>query len=268
MSNYSDSRFSGPDDSPSLARGILIRESIKRPIVRVISFSLLITTCLLPGTFMGRRANAQLLKLKPAKVSSDLSSKAHSLSSSDTVKVIVQLRAPISSGLNSLLNSNGVHVRKVLLNLGASSVDLPANLVDTVASYSEVSFVSSDRPTQSMGHLSATTGADAVRVTSGINVSGVDGAGIGIAVLDSGIYSSHTNFLDKGNTVRVVYSQDFTGENRVDDPYGHGTHVAAIAAGNGRVSNAAYLGIAPGANLINLRVLNSQGIGSVSSTLA
>src|SRR5438874_1776312 len=219
------------------------------------------------GIMVGDRAKAQLLG-KPAKASSDLLKKAHSLSNTDTVKVIVQLRAPMSSSLNSLLNSNGVHIRKSMQSLGAHAVDMPASIVDTVAAFDEVSFVSFDRPTQSMGHLSATTGADAVRTTNGINVSGVDGTGIGIAVLDSGIYASHIDFLDKSNNVRVVYSQDFTGENRVDDPYGHGSHVAAIAAGSGRVSNAAYLGIAPNANLINLRVLNSQGTGTVSTTLA
>src|SRR5207244_7306240 len=68
--------------------------------------------------------------------------------------------------------------------------------------------------------------------------------------------------------VRVIANQDFTGENRTDDPYGHGSHVASIAAGNGRVSNAAYLGIAPNAKIINLRVLNSNGTGTVSATLA
>jgi subtilisin family serine protease len=65
----------------------------------------------------------------------------------------------------------------------------------------------------------------------------------------------------------VIVNQDFTGENRTDDPYGHGTHVASIAAGNGRISNGAYTGVAPNADLINLRVLNSQGVGSVSGVL-
>src|SRR5438552_13028020 len=218
------------------------------------------------GIMVGDRARAQSVG-RPAKLSSDLSAKAHSLTNADTVKVIVQLGAPMSSSLNSLLNSNGVHVRKTFQTLGAHSVEMPASIVDTVAAFNEVDFVSFDRPTKSMGHLSATTGADAVRTTNGINVSGVDGTGIGIAVLDSGIYASHTDFLDKSNNVRVVYSQDFTGENRVDDPYGHGSHVAAIAAGSGRVSNAAYLGIAPNAKLINLRVLNSLGTGTVSTTL-
>src|SRR5437867_5723654 len=252
--------------------GIMVGEVFKRAKIKrahvVASLTCLSLVLSLSGGIMvGDRARAQSLG-RPAKLSSDLSAKHHSLTNADTVKVIVQLGAPMSSSLNSLLNRNGVHIRKTSQTLGAHSVEMPASIVDTVAAFNEVDFVSFDRPTKSMGHLSATTGADAVRTTSGINVNGVDGTGIGIAVLDSGIYKDHTDFLDKSNNVRVVYSQDFTGENRIDDPYGHGTHVAAIVAGSGRVSNAAYLGIAPNANLLNLRVLNSQGTGTVSSTLA
>ena len=61
---------------------------------------------------------------------------------------------------------------------------------------------------------------------------------------------------------------DFTGEGRTDDPYGHGTHVASIAAGNNHVANGAYTGIAPGAKIINVRVLNSLGAGSTSNAIA
>src|ERR1043166_5233368 len=237
-----------------------------RLLALLICFSLIVS--LSAGIMVADNAQAQTLGSGKLKGSSDLSKKAHSLTNSDFVKVIVQLRAPMSSSLNSLLNSNGVHVRKSFNNLGAHMVEMPAALFDTVAGFDEVAFVSYDRPTQSMGHLSATTGADAVRPSSGPNTTGLDGSGIGIAVLDSGIYKDHTECLYKGNNLRIVYSQDFTGENRTDDPYGHGTHVAAIAAGGGRVSNSSYLGIAPSANLINLRVLNSLGSGMVSNTLA
>src|SRR6185369_5027679 len=59
-----------------------------------------------------------------------------------------------------------------------------------------------------------------------------------------------------------------TGEKRTDDPWGHGTHVAAIAAGDGAPTGGAYEGIAPAANLVNLRVLDSTGVGKVSGVLA
>ena len=90
----------------------------------------------------------------------------------------------------------------------------------------------------------------------------LDGSGIGIAIIDSGIYPSHVAFLEAGTTrSRIVKSVDFTGENRTDDPYGHGTHVASAAAGNGLVSGASNRYCSK-ANLVNLRVLNSQGVGN------
>src|SRR6185436_19402054 len=89
-----------------------------------------------------------------------------------------------------------------------------------------------------------------------------------IAIIDSGIYPSHVAFKEAGSTrLRIVKSLDFTGEGRTDDPYGHGTHVASAAAGNGMVSGGKYIGIAPKADIVNLRVLNSEGLGTVSSLL-
>ena len=88
----------------------------------------------------------------------------------------------------------------------------------------------------------------------------LDGTGIGIAILDSGVDISHKAFLGNDDRLRVVVNKDFTGEGRTDDPYGHGTHVASIAAGNGRISNGKYLGIAPNASILNLRVLDRQGM--------
>src|SRR5712692_1218398 len=230
-------------------------------------FSLLVS--LFTGILVGGRAGAQTTAASHrAKASSDLQAKAHGPQSADAVKVILQLNAPMSGPLNAFLNRNGVHVRSTFRNLNAHAVEMPASIVDAVAAFDEVFFISLDRQTASLGHLSATTGADQARATYGFTVSRLDGTGIGIAILDSGIYASHTSFLDRNGIVRVVASQDFTGENRTDDPYGHGTHVASIAAGNGRISYQAYLGIAPNASIINLRVLNSQGTGTVSATLA
>ncbi|MFN2456395.1 MAG: S8 family serine peptidase, partial [Pyrinomonadaceae bacterium] len=108
--------------------------------------------------------------------------------------------------------------------------------------------VSLDAEVKSFGHVSATTGADMVRANNGVPGSGLDGTGIGIAVLDSGMDTGHVSGLDKNNQRRIGFSQDFTGQDRVDDPFGHGTHVASIAAGNGRMAKGAYLGIAPNAN--------------------
>ncbi len=180
--------------------------------------------------------------------------------------VIVQLAEKPKGLLNAFLNRNGVHVRAKFDNLGALAVELPVSALEELASFEEVSFVSADREVSSLGgNLAVEVGAEAVRKQ--INGAGaaytLDGTGVGVAVLDSGVYSLHKSFAG-----RYGWGKDYTGEGRTDDPFGHGTHVAGIAVGGGEVLKGKYVGIAPGATLYNLRVLNSQGVGRVSSVLA
>ena len=74
---------------------------------------------------------------------------------------------------------------------------------------------------------------------------GITGRGVGVAVLDTGIYL-HEDFKD-----RVTAFADFV--NHRTSPYddnGHGTHIAAMIGGNGISSDGKYRGVAPGSSLI------------------
>ena len=93
------------------------------------------------------------------------------------------------------------------------------------------------------------------------DVPGVTGRGATVAVIDSGIDTRHHAF-----GARVLLSKDFTGHNDASDHYGHGTHVAAIIAGEGSIDSG-YRGIAPGASLLNLRVLGDDGSGDESDVI-
>ncbi|MDQ2938539.1 MAG: S8 family serine peptidase, partial [Acidobacteriota bacterium] len=205
---------------------------------------------------------------KKDKIAADLRKQINKKGGGDPVKIIVQLNDHASGPLNSLLHGNGIKISK-FKNFNFLALQVPASVVDSLGSFPEVDFASVDSEVRSLGgHIAHTTGADNVR-SMGPNGNSLEGAGIGVAVLDSGVFSSHDSFMENQNfRSRVVVNQDFTGEGRTDDQYGHGTHVAAAAAGNGFVSWGKYIGIAPKANLINLRVLNSQGVGKVSSVLA
>src|SRR5215471_14542218 len=83
------------------------------------------------------------------------------------------------------------------------------------------------------------------------------------AVIDSGVYS-HPDLNRVNSTIsRVVYRQKFIAGTQFDD-FGHGTHVAGIVAGNGYSSSKpgsfrTFKGIAPNANILDLRVLNANG---------
>ena len=197
-----------------------------------------------------------------SKLSDDLKDKINKTPGS-RVSVILQLPGAATGSLRAELGfSNGL-IHQAYDNINAMAVELPAALVEKLASRLDVEFISLDRPTHLMGHLETTTGAALARSLGTTSTGTIDGNGIGIAILDSGIYAAHHSFGG-----RVAASVDFTGEGRTDDPYGHGTHVAGIAAGNSHVSSGAYTGVAPAAKLINVRVLNSQGQGTTSAAIA
>jgi len=88
------------------------------------------------------------------------------------------------------------------------------------------------------------------------------GRGIGVAILDTGIYP-HPDF-----DTRIIAFYDAV--RRRSCPYddnGHGTHISAIIGGNGRASDGRYCGIAPGSDIISVKVLDSKGNGFASDVL-
>jgi serine protease AprX len=89
----------------------------------------------------------------------------------------------------------------------------------------------------------------------------LDGQGITVAVVDSGFTDNIDFQVYGGGDSRVVASVDMV--STPPDPtdgYGHGMHVGGIVAGNGNFSNGARTGIAPGANLVNVKVANNYGM--------
>ncbi|HLS39985.1 MAG TPA: S8 family serine peptidase [Ornithinicoccus sp.] len=92
---------------------------------------------------------------------------------------------------------------------------------------------------------------------------GLDGTGVTVAVLDSGIDLEHPDLAD-----RVVDSVNFSASDTVDDRHGHGTHVASTIAGSGAASGGRYVGVAPGAELLNVKVLDDVGSGTTSGVIA
>ena len=92
----------------------------------------------------------------------------------------------------------------------------------------------------------------------------ITGNGVTVAVLDSGVAAD----LDLvGCTDRILASVNFADPRTADDPGGHGTHIAGLIAGDGTRSGGQFSGVAPQANIVDVRVLGTNGSGRVSSVV-
>ena len=97
----------------------------------------------------------------------------------------------------------------------------------------------------------------------GNDTAGLDGRGIGVAVLDTGC------FPHEDLEYRIAGFLDLMQKRaRPYDDNGHGTHVCGIIGGNGRAQGGLYCGIAPGCHLIPVKVLDRRGNGYSSDVLA
>src|SRR5438874_3783472 len=93
---------------------------------------------------------------------------------------------------------------------------------------------------------------------------GIAGRGVTVAVLDSGV-AADADLIEPEN--RILASVNFADQRLASDPGGHGTHIAGIVAGNGNRSGGEFVGIAPQANVVDVRVLGSTGSGRISSVI-
>ncbi|MDQ4134369.1 MAG: S8 family serine peptidase [Actinomycetota bacterium] len=142
----------------------------------------------------------------------------------------------------------------------AFSADVTKGQAQALARHADVVHVEADSRVQVTNATAQREfGVTAARAA----LPGLDGSGIKVAVIDTGVAGAHVDL-----TGRVVGFRDYVG-GRIDayDDNGHGTHVAATIAGGG-VADPAAAGVAPAASLLVAKVLDAAGGGSMSNTTA
>ena len=146
---------------------------------------------------------------------------------------------------------------------------LDGNGIASLSNHSNVVYISLDRP------LSPTLSNAAGAVNAEFAwQSNYTGAGIGVALIDSGVSNHPDLYTGILPISRVVYQQSFVpGNSSAADQYGHGTHIAGLIAGDGLTSTGplftkTFKGIAPGAKIVNLRVLDQNGASTDSVVIA
>jgi serine protease AprX len=100
---------------------------------------------------------------------------------------------------------------------------------------------------------------------------GLTGSGVGVAVVDTGVDGALPDFrsADDGHSRVVETAVTNQGATTVQDTYGHGTDVAGIIAGDGANRDPSdplrgqYVGVAPDANLISVKVADDSGRATV-----
>src|SRR5438128_63099 len=138
--------------------------------------ALLATTLAVPASAQSAATHSS----RASKIAPDLRELVRSGSATnDRVSVILQVSDVQSGPLNSLLNRNGVHVKNRFQSFNSLAVELPAEVVDELDSYPEVTYISTDSKVEAHGHLTATTGADLIRtqVTTNTYISATDNSG-------------------------------------------------------------------------------------------
>jgi serine protease AprX len=210
------------------------------------------------------------------------------------VHVIVQKTSPLASPFLISLLVQGMRVDETFTVVPAFSAVLPQGSVGTLARSGQVRYISPDggvtvtpgKPVLSLNLLQALTpikvvpsvklpkasfdgkdllttyprdtGATAAWSASDGHVD--TGLKVNVAIIDSGIDATHADLSGQVTAVNVNRNTRSTG-----DGYGHGTHVAGII--NGHQSTGEYLGIAPSAGLISVKVADDIGRANESDLL-
>src|SRR2546428_1044974 len=196
-----------------------------------------------------------------------------------TVDIIVQFTGVPTETDHQRIREHGAELKKELPVVKGALYSVPARKLEGLSENPRVVYISPDR------QVGASLDLTAAAVNASVAwQSGFVGKGIGVAVIDSGI-SNHDDLktviclnppsctsYTPSSTPRVDYNQDFVGGG-TDDHYGHGEHVAGIVAGDGidsscSICTRAFRGIAPYANLVNLRVLDQNGQGTDSAVIS
>jgi len=195
-----------------------------------------------------------------------------------TVDVIIQFsQTPTDIQHQKVRNKGGVLKTKLDVIKGAH-YSVPVESLLALADDPDVAHISPNRPLSGTSTSTLDYTPESVNAQVAWQQWGLDGTGVGVAVIDSGVTAVGDLYwwIPSNQTYgsRVVYSQNFVpGTTDTSDQYGHGTHVAGIIASEGWFSTGSnfthtFKGIAPNANIINLRVLDQNGVGTDSSVIA
>jgi len=192
------------------------------------------------------------------------------------VDLIVRFKpSPDRVGERRFMQHGAIHKRSLAL-VGAEVYRVKNEDLTVLAGDPEIEYIGADHALHATATLPSTPDygwMTALGVGSITATTPYDGTGVAVAVIDSGLDTS-ADLNDSQGHSRIVYRQSFVpNDTSTSDKYGHGEMVAGLVGGNGKQSTtntSTYLirGIAPNVNIVNLRVLDSNGSSTDSVVIA
>lgn len=178
----------------------------------------------------------------------------------EEVPVIIQFREN-SEDLRNNVSSLALNYKSELPIINGFAGHLSTDIIYSLSTNPEVEFISFDSKIYTLLDVAAPS-----MEAYFPHDQGYEGENICVAIIDTGV-ATHEDLTKPIN--RIVAFKDFV--NNKLNPYddnGHGTHVAGIIAGNGFSSKGKYVGIAPKANILAVKALDSTGGGSISDIIS
>ena len=166
----------------------------------------------------------------------------------------------------AVVTNRGGLIRRALNDVRALTVDIDAYTAAELSTDFGTLTISTDATVRSTGGFTERAARSSGARTARARYNRA-GRGLSIAIIDSGV-QPHADLPAS----RIRKFVDFVnGRSTPYDDFGHGTHVAGIAAGSGWNSSALdepYVGAAPEVDIVALKVLDSQGAGKTSDVIA
>jgi serine protease AprX len=202
-----------------------------------------------------------------------------------TISVIVRETTGAGSGPERAVEAFGGRVGREIPIIGGFVADLPSRAVAALQRVTGVYSVTANAPVQLLGNIDGMDPTKQAgswyRVVKNTKLHdmwkhGWTGQGIDVALIDSGVAPV------EGLALNVINGPDLSFESQAPnltnvDTYGHGTHIAGLIAGRDSVIkptkedeevNDHFVGAAPGARIVSLKVAASDGATDVSQVIA
>lgn len=175
--------------------------------------------------------------------------------------VIIGFHQPVGLSEKALINNHGGVVKKSFHLIPAIAARVPENKIEGMKKDPRIAYIEDDKIFEAADEYTSSWGVLHIG-SNAVHAQSINGTGVKIAVLDTGIDYNHEDLNDnyKGG---IGFVQDSNGNvissNFDDSTYSHGTHVAGIIAAEN--NGIGVVGVAPNAEIYAVKVLDGAGFG-------